>query len=116
MTGDLQTRMVGFVEAGAAAMGVSVSVACAPIDDGTRITIDGEAVHLTFTEFKVLHCLARRPGWVFTRYQIVDAVRGENYVVTERAVDVQIAGLRKKLGDAGKYIETVRGVGYRFRE
>ena len=81
-----------------------------------ELTIDGESVHLTFTEFKVLHCLARRPGWVFTRYQIVDAVRGENYVVTERAVDVQIAGLRKKLGDAGKYIETVRGVGYRFRE
>ncbi|MEK7795804.1 MAG: winged helix-turn-helix domain-containing protein, partial [Candidatus Hydrogenedentota bacterium] len=51
-----------------------------------------------------------------TRYQIVDAVRGENYIVTPRAVDVQIAGLRKKMGDAGEFIETVRGVGYRFRE
>ncbi len=81
-----------------------------------ELTLGGQPIHLTFTEFKVLHCLARRPGWVFTRYQIVDAVRGENYVVTERAVDVQIAGLRKKLGDAGRYIETVRGVGYRFRE
>ena len=70
---------------------------------------------LTYTEFKVLHFLARRPGWVFTRYQIVDAVRGEDYAVTERAVDVQIVGLRKKLGEYGKYIETVRGVGYRMK-
>jgi len=81
-----------------------------------EVNLGGMPINLTFTEFKVLHCLARRPGWVFTRYQIVDSVRGENYVVTERAVDVQIAGLRKKLGDASRYIETVRGVGYRFRE
>ena len=60
--------------------------------------------------------LARRPGWVFTRFQIVDAVRGDDYPVTDRSVDVQIVGLRKKLGPAGKYIETVRGVGYRFQE
>lgn len=71
---------------------------------------------LTFTEFKVLHFLARHPGWVFTRYQIVDAVRGEDYAVTERAVDVQIVGLRKKLGELGALVETVRGVGYRFKE
>jgi two-component system phosphate regulon response regulator PhoB len=64
----------------------------------------------------MLHFLARRPGWVFTRYQIVDGVHGEDYPVTERSVDVQIVGLRKKLGGAGKYIETVRGVGYRFKE
>ncbi|MBU4287783.1 MAG: helix-turn-helix domain-containing protein, partial [Proteobacteria bacterium] len=57
-----------------------------------------------------------RPGWVFTRFQIVDAVRGDDYPVTDRSVDVQIVGLRKKLGLCGKYIETVRGVGYRFRE
>ncbi len=76
----------------------------------------GEVLQLTYSEFKLLHFLARRPGWVFTRYQIVDALRGDNYPVTERAVDVQIVGLRKKLGEAGRYIETVRGVGYRFRE
>ncbi len=81
-----------------------------------EVLVDGEPVSLTYTEFKVLHYLARRPGWVFTRYQIVDAVRGEHYPVTERSVDVQIVGLRKKLGDAGEYVETVRGVGYRFRE
>jgi two-component system, OmpR family, alkaline phosphatase synthesis response regulator PhoP len=78
--------------------------------------VNGEPVELTFTEFRVLLLLAGRPGWVFTRNQIVDAVRGESYAVTERAVDVQIVGLRRKLGEAGKYIETVRGVGYRFKD
>lgn len=71
---------------------------------------------LTYTEFQVLYILARRPGWVYTRSQIVDKVRGSDYPVTDRSVDVQIVGLRKKLRDYGKYIETVRGVGYRFRE
>lgn len=87
------------------------------IDQGKRqVTADGRVVELTFTEFQVLLHLAGRPGWVSTRYQIVDAVRGEGYAVTERSVDVQIAGLRKKLGNYGSYIETVRGVGYRFKE
>jgi two-component system alkaline phosphatase synthesis response regulator PhoP len=81
-----------------------------------EVLIEGEPVELTFTEFGILSYLARRPGWVFTRSQIVDAVRGDDYFVTDRAVDVQIVGLRKKLGPASKYIETVRGVGYRFRE
>jgi two-component system phosphate regulon response regulator PhoB len=78
--------------------------------------VEGEFVELTFTEFQVLYYLASRPGWVFTRFQIIDAVRGDDYPVTDRSVDVQIVGLRKKLGPYGKYIETVRGVGYRFRE
>ena len=64
----------------------------------------------------MLVCLARKPGWVFTRHQILDAVHGDNYAITDRAVDVQIVGLRKKLGTAGEQIQTVRGVGYRFRE
>lgn len=81
-----------------------------------EVHVGGEPVELTFTEFGILSYLARRPGWVFTRSQIVDAVRGDDYFVTDRAVDVQIVGLRKKLGSAGKYIETVRGVGYRFKE
>ncbi|MCC6143199.1 MAG: response regulator [Candidatus Hydrogenedentes bacterium] len=81
-----------------------------------EVVIQGAPVQLTFTEFRVLEFLARRPGWVFTRSQIMDAVRGEDYIVTERSVDVQIVGLRKKLGDLGAYIETVRGVGYRFKE
>jgi len=81
-----------------------------------EVSVGSKPVTLTFTEFKILHTLARKPGWVFTRYQIVNAVRGEDTIVTDRSVDVQIVGLRKKLGPAGKYIETVRGVGYRFRE
>jgi two-component system phosphate regulon response regulator PhoB len=87
------------------------------IDPGRRsVLAGGKPIELTFTEFQVLSILARRPGWVFTRTQIVDAVRGSDYPVTDRSVDVQIVGLRKKLGPFGKYIETVRGVGYRFRE
>jgi two-component system phosphate regulon response regulator PhoB len=87
------------------------------IHPGRRsVAVKGLPVELTYTEFQVLYLLARRPGWVFTRSQIVDAVRGDDYPVTDRSVDVQIVGLRKKLGHYGDYIETVRGVGYRFRE
>ena len=81
-----------------------------------EVTVRGKPVALTSTEFKLLHYLTLHPGWVFTRYQIVEAVRGEDYMVTERAVDVQVVGLRKKLGECGHYIETVRGFGYRLRE
>ena len=87
------------------------------IHPGRRsVQVEGIPIKLTFTEFQVLYFLARRPGWVFTRSQIVDAVRGDDYPVTDRSVDVQIVGLRKKLGNSGQCIETVRGVGYRFRE
>jgi len=81
-----------------------------------EVLVDGQPVSLTPTEFRVLHYLASRPGWVCTRYQIAEAVHGGDGVVTDRAVDVQIVGLRKKLGPAGPDIETVRGVGYRFKE
>ena len=85
------------------------------IHPGKRdVIINGKPVDLTFTEFEILHFLARKPGWVFTRDQIVNAVKGDDYPVTDRSIDVQIAGLRKKLGVYGKYIETIRGVGYRF--
>jgi len=81
-----------------------------------NVMINDQPIDLTYTEFQVLYFLAKRPGWVFTRTQIVDAVRGDDYPVTDRSVDVQIVGLRKKLGECGEYIETVRGVGYRFSE
>jgi len=81
-----------------------------------EVLVKDKAVELTATEFRLLHFLARRPGWVYTRNQIVDAVHGDDYPVTERSVDVQVVGLRRKLGAAGQYVETVRGVGYRFRE
>lgn len=81
-----------------------------------QLNIGDVAIDLTKSEFGILHFLAAHRGWVFTRYQIVNAIRGEQYVVTERAVDVQIAGLRKKLGNYAGFVETVRGVGYRFKE
>lgn len=87
------------------------------IDPGRyEAQVDGRRVELTLTEFRILQLLARKPGWVFTRYQIVDAVHGEDHPVTDRSVDVQIVSLRRKLGTAGAYIETVRGIGYRMRE
>lgn len=101
-----------------------------PIDEGTvinsgdlvihpgrhEVLVKGEPVELTHTEFQILHLLARRPGWVFTRDRIIDEARGEDYPVTDRSVDVHIVSLRKKLGEAASHVETVRGVGYRFGE
>jgi two-component system alkaline phosphatase synthesis response regulator PhoP len=81
-----------------------------------QVHCGGQPVELSATEFDLLVLLARRPGWVFSRSQIIAGVRGEDYPVTERAVDVQVLGLRRKLGPCGQAIQTVRGVGYRFRE
>ncbi len=87
------------------------------LNPGRReVTVKGSAVDLTYSEFEILHLMIRHPGLVFSRSKIVDEVRGENYPVTDRSVDFQIVGLRKKLGDSGKYIKTVRGVGYRLKE
>lgn len=80
-----------------------------------EVTVGAEAIDLSATEFAILSHLASNPGWVFSRNQIIDAVRGQNYPVTERSVDVQILGIRKKLGSQGRFIETVRGVGYRLK-
>lgn len=82
--------------------------------DRFETKIDGRLIDLTVTEFKLLRLLMTRPGRVYTRQQIIDAVMGEDYAVTERSVDVQVVGLRKKLLDHAPLIETVRGVGYRF--
>jgi two-component system phosphate regulon response regulator PhoB len=81
-----------------------------------EVLAGGKPLDLTFSEWRILRLLASRPGWVFNRDQLVLAVHGEVYPVTDRAVDVQIVGLRKKLGARARYIETVRGVGYRFQE
>jgi two-component system phosphate regulon response regulator PhoB len=81
-----------------------------------EVLVGGQPVELSATEFRILLFLVRRPGWVFTRQQILDGVHGVNYAITDRAVDVQIVGLRRRLGEAGKHIETVRGVGYRMKE
>jgi two-component system phosphate regulon response regulator PhoB len=96
--------------------GETVSVRGIDIDLSRReVRVDGRPVDLRFTEFEILHLLARRCGLVFTRGQIVDIVRGHDYAVTERSVDVHIAGLRKKLGEVGSLIQTVRSVGYRLK-
>ena len=79
-----------------------------------EVLCGGNEVTLSATEFAILWFLASHPSWVFSRTQIIDAIRGEDYAVTERAVDVQILGLRRKLGEYGRYVETVRGVGYRL--
>lgn len=85
------------------------------------VLVDETPVDLTAAEFRIIRFLARRPGWVFTRQQLVDAAQGDDaYVgdryITQRSVDVHIVSLRRKLGAAGGNIETVRGVGYRLRE
>jgi len=80
------------------------------------VMLEDHPIELTVSEFKLIQYLARRPGWVFTRRQIVNAIHGDDYPVTDRSVDVVVVGLRNKLGQAGGNIETVRGVGYRFRE
>ncbi len=81
-----------------------------------EVLVEGEPVKLTPTEFRVLQVLASRPGWVFTRPQIADAIHEGDSLVTGRSIDVQIVGLRRKLGAMGSRIETVRGVGYRLRQ
>lgn len=81
-----------------------------------EVKVKNKKIELTASEFKALYYLASRPGWVFTRYQIVEEVHGQNYPVTDRSIDVLIVGLRKKLGESGPCIETVRGIGYRFRD
>ncbi len=81
-----------------------------------EVRVKGQLINLTATEFSLLRFLARRPGWVFSREQIIDSVKGTDYPVTDRSVDVQIAGLRKKLGESGYMIQTVRSLGYRLGE
>ena len=87
------------------------------IDPGRhRVSCDGKPVDLSATEFLILNFLVSNPGWVFSRNQIITAVKGEDYPVTERSVDVQILGIRKKLKRRGDMIVTVRGIGYKMVE
>lgn len=82
---------------------------------GREVHYRGEEISLTFSEFEILKLLISHPGRVFSRLQIMKAARNDDYIVTERAIDVQIVNLRKKLGDGGKCIRTVRCVGYKFQ-
>jgi DNA-binding response OmpR family regulator len=84
--------------------------------DRHEVRVDGNPVDLTATEFRLLYLLARKPGRVFTRQQIIDALHEGFAAVTDRSVDVQVVSLRRKLGAAGDDIQTVRGVGYRLKD
>jgi two-component system phosphate regulon response regulator PhoB len=77
---------------------------------------DERRLDLSATEFSLLQHFLSNPGRVFSRSQIISGIRGPDYPVTDRSVDVQVLALRKKLGAAGERIETIRGVGYRFKE
>lgn len=81
-----------------------------------QVFIDGKAVQLTRSEFRLLDTLIRQPGRVFDRTELIDAALGEDTLVMERTIDVHIRALRRKMGKAADVIETVRGVGYRFRD
>lgn len=80
------------------------------------VSVDGESIYFTATEFRLLRFLAHRPGRVYTREQILRAATDEDTVLVERNVDVHVRSVRKKLGIHRDMIETVRGVGYRFRD
>jgi two-component system phosphate regulon response regulator PhoB len=79
-------------------------------------TFASRKMDLSATEFAILELLMSSPGRVFSRGGIIEAVKGPDYPVTDRSVDVQILQLRKKLGEGGDVVETVRGVGYRFKD
>lgn len=79
-------------------------------------TLEGKAIPLTLTEFRILHLLVSKPGRVFTRDQLIDAVSGPETSVIDRTIDVHIASLRKKLKSFANRIITIRGIGYKFKE
>lgn len=84
-------------------------------DDRHKVTLNGKTLDLTGSEYRVLSLLLSRPERVYTRSQIIDLTQDPDKAVTDRAVDVQIVGLRRKLGSWASHIETIRGIGYRFQ-
>ena len=80
------------------------------------VTVHEKPLNLTKSEFKLLETLIRQPGRAFARAELVDAALGEDTMVLDRTIDVHVRALRKKMGDTADLIETVRGVGYKFRE
>lgn len=87
------------------------------LDDAThRVMLRDEELKLTLTEYRILELLLRNPGRVFERSHIIDRISGGEKIVTERTIDVQVFGLRRKLGTWSRHLETIRGVGYRLDE
>ncbi len=80
------------------------------------VTCDGQSINLTATEFRLLLFLSGRPGRVFARAELLSGALGQDAVVMDRTIDVHITALRRKLGNCGDRIETIRGFGYRFKE
>ena len=81
-----------------------------------EVSCRGKAVELTATEYRLLQFMASHPGHVFSRNSIIENVLGRNVTVLDRTIDVHIMALRRKLGECGEWIETIRGFGYKFRE
>src|SRR3954468_17948800 len=81
-----------------------------------RVTIEEQPLDLTPSEFGLLEALLRQPGRVFSRSELIDAALGGDSLVLERTIDVHIRSLRKKMGPHAMLVETVRGIGYRFRD
>jgi two-component system phosphate regulon response regulator PhoB len=105
--------------AGAGAAGEGAVLKAGPLVIDTskhEVAVDGEAVRLTLTEFKLLAALVAARGRVLTRDQLMDKAMGTDVFVTDRAIDVHITAIRKKLRDAHWLVHTVRGVGYRVQE
>jgi DNA-binding response OmpR family regulator len=86
--------------------------------DVTRreVSCEGNSIAVTASEFRLLYFLTTHPGQVFSRSELIDGALGREISVVDRTIDVHITGLRKKLGNCGEWIETVRGFGYRFKE
>lgn len=84
--------------------------------DRHEVLVEGDDIGLTPIEFKILHFLAKHPGRVYSRQRIIDEAQGEDVIITERTVDVHIVSLRRKLASQSQVIETVRGVGYKFKD
>ena len=84
--------------------------------DKFGVSVGTKSVTLTPTEFRILGLLAAHPGRVFTRDQIMSRAIGDDATVVDRNIDVHVRALRKKLGENPDYIETIRGIGYRFTE
>jgi len=99
---ELEVRVVGDLDH----LRLDEDLGCRDVEVGRRLEgevhVDGKEIALTVTEFKILNLLIRRPGWVFSRYQIIDATKGGDSIITDRAVDVQIVNLRKKFGKAAR--------------
>lgn len=115
----LLARIEAVLRRSASREGVSTVLSLGPVDVDTErheVRIGNQPIRLTLTEFRLLSTLVAAPGRVLTRQSLIARAIGPGITVTERTIDVHVAAIRKKLGDSGAMIKTVRGVGYRMTE